>query len=220
MAAGDDLVTLREQAAFVVRQSMLLDREKEVATLANTAGTYNGNTAAATAKWDQSTTTVMADIGKAIAAIRAKTSMDPNTIFIPDSVAVMMATQEPFKNMLWYSNADPKSANGLFGYLPQFGLKVVRLSATYDAAGLGGSATTITDVWTDNVIVAAINNSWFNRGTTFLSTFTHTMENGADVAIREYKDEITNTLWIEGTEWRDVKVIDGHAGYLITNTLT
>jgi hypothetical protein len=218
---------MREGAAFTLVEQMRLEREKEIAILATadasyTSGGYN-NYSGATAKWDTSSTTLMADVQAAINYIRSRAGVMPNTIFIPAAVQIAMATQDPWKSQLNYNNVTAGlTPYGLPATFPQFGLRIVTLEAINDISGLGGSTTTLSDVWSDYVIVAHVNPAWINRGVSFMSTFNYrdAQFNGADIGMWEYMDDAKSVQWIEGKNWRDVQVIEPLAGYLIKDTLT
>lgn len=226
---GQSIQDMRENATFVLMESLQLEREREIAALATATASYTvGSTTnyggVSVAKWDQSTTSVMADIAAAMAKIRATSGNIPNKIFIPAAVQFKMATQAPFSTMLgqFGFGANGFTPYGLPKVIPQFGLEIVTLDAVYDSAGYGGSNVTISDVWGDNVILAYVDENWMSKGSTFMTTFAYQDEQGggSDVNVFEYLEEAKSINWIEGKQWRDVKVVDPLSGYMITDVLT
>lgn len=225
---GQTVEQMREHAAFTCMETALLEREREIAALAASTASYtSGSTthyAAASTKWDNASSTLMADIRAGCAKIRSATGRMPNKLFLPVSVQLGMATVAPFKDMLynWGAGYQGSGPYGLPKYLPNFGIEIVSLESVVDTAGYGGSNVTISDVWSDNAILAYIDPNWMNKGTTFMSTFVyHDAQTGMnDVDMYEWLDERKNVDYVEYKQWRDVKVVDPLAGYLITDTLT
>jgi len=227
-AAGDDLQSLKEASTFNIRERMLLEREVQIAAVgtANASFTSGGitNYAAAGTAWDTSSTSILNDIALAINAVHENTGVMPTHIFIPAKVQILAAQFEPFKSWLerGINASQGLTPYGLPATFPQFSLKIVTLEAMKDVAGFGGSNVSLSDVWSDNVIIAHVNPNWKNRALTWLSTFSWiqkpVMESG--IMMREYYQEDIEATWVDGKEWYDIKVVEALCGYKITSTLT
>lgn len=154
---ADDPVSPRETAAFMARETVMLDIERRVAALVQASG--NPKTSVTTS-WDHATLSgvkAAKDIWDAKEQVRARINRQPNTIVMSATVAnklsIYLLEEKNGAGVEFHSITTFLTA----GELPPriWGMEVLIGGASYSTAlrPTDVALTSLTDVWNDNVVV-------------------------------------------------------------------
>jgi hypothetical protein len=214
---SDKPINLETDAVRQLKMSMAIAREYRVASIAASA-TFITNTVNAGGDWDTvASGTPVADILTGMASIEsANGGYAGNAIVIPTDVGLSMITTTEWKSFFQYTDSGYR--DGLFSAvsgLKQLGLDPMLTGAKgLSTAKLAGSDPTVTNLWSDSVLVfyREVNPSLQSR-TLMYSPYVE-----KDIVQRIVKEE-EDGVKIVMTEEIDELLVDATCGYLITNTL-
>lgn len=206
-------MNMQMRTAQKTREILELEYEREVAAEATDNSNYGSNTAAlsGTARWDTSTGTPSADVQAAVAAIRAATGKRPNTIVIGGNVYDQMRNNGDIVDRIKYTQRGIPNLDDLRAY---FGLPNVVLGDAVTAAT--AAATTFSDVWGNNVIVAYVAQGSVSRAE---PSFAYTYQMPLLARVPYWRDKARS--WMFPVDWeRTNELVGAEAGYLITSVVT
>lgn len=208
-------------AVDILMEMMMINYEKEVATLYQTAANYASATYYTTLtgsdQWnDPGYSSKPLDlIEDAKLVVKRGCLKKANSIIIPDNVAVELAKHPDVIDITKYTNPTLLTNGGLPPVLR--GLTVYEASAAYDSKREGQSGFTFTDIWTDSVVVFYNDPAASWKSMTFGKTFSR-----GDTYVKRI-DQATlgnNAQDIEINDpGRDPKIITNTAAYLIQDVL-
>jgi hypothetical protein len=234
---SDNDVDLETTATDAVTSAIVTSREKRVADLFTTAGTYGSThkiTKAGGSEWDSATALgnsqaiidmqlmIMAVVADAMVPASALTVIIPEIVYLTalqNNVGILSRVQ--------YSSTGIVTTDLLRALL---GVKEVILSSAM-SAGPGPEVAdsdvitgfTTTYLWGDTVWVGLVNDGSNQNQPTFARSFNWTAESGGQIRqIRKYRaeDEGREGDWIECKEAVGEVVVFANAGAVIINTLS
>lgn len=216
LSNADVALRLEQSKTKKLKDSLLISREKRVATLAlNTASYAAGlsTTYSGTSQWNNAgyAGDIIKEIDAAKEAVRAACGSMPNTIIIPAVVIPTMTNHSSYRDHYKYT-ANDISGNGLPPVLR--GLKVVVPGAQNTTSAEGASTAAVGDVWGKNLIIAYIDPTDGIDSFTLMKTFRY-----QEWMTRKYDIEAERSMYIETTTIEDVKVVSNVAGYLIKSVV-
>lgn len=212
-AAGTPAADQVGRAARSVMRIMLLELEREQATLATTAANYptgNKATLAGTDQWSHADSTPGDDIETASEAIRAKIGMRPNTIVLGAKVMARLRHHPDVVERVKYTSFGVPTDDQIRQYLGIPNL-FVGDAITADAAG------TFSDVWGDFVVLAYTAVGSEDMGE---PSFGYTYQlNGSPNASEVWYDRDYKS-WKTDVEFdRSAEIVGSDAGYLFSDVL-
>lgn len=222
-----DLETIQNQDAPLdemvdvveaINEGIAFRREKRISSIVLNASNYGGNTAGASTKWDNASTTIITDILGAMAALW--TGPNPTKI-------VMVCGLEVWNKGIINSPA----IKALFSYVrdglatPQqvaayFGIDELIIGRAREDTANEGQAASYNRIWaTDNVAILRVAARPTTRSLQFGTTF---REQGDPVAAQWTDPSIGKRggIWAKVTVSEDHKIVAPDAGFLITDVLT
>lgn len=212
LSNADVSLRLEQSKTKKLKDSLLISREKRVATLALTTGSYAAGlstTYSGTSQWSHASYAgdIIKEIDAAKELIRVACGSMPNTIFIPAAVIPTMTNHSSFRDHYKYT-ANDLSGNGLPPMLR--GLKVVVPGVQGTTSNEGAATTAVGDIWGKNLILAYIDPTDSLDTFTFMKTF-----RSQEWQTRKYDIDAEKAMYIETNIVEDVKVVSNVAGYLI-----
>jgi hypothetical protein len=235
--SDDDGLDLEQTTTEAVTQAMIVSREKRVADLFTTAGTYGSThkiTKSGGSEWDSATalgnSQALLDM-QAMIAVVASDAMVPTTelsVVIPEPVYLQaLQNNVGILNRIQYSSTGLVTTDLLRALLR---VKEVIISASM-SAGSGPEVAdsdvitgfTTTYLWGDFVWVGLIADGQNQNQPTFARSFNWQAETGGqERQVRKYRaeDEGREGDWIEVKEAVSELVVFANAGALIINTLS
>lgn len=202
---------------------ILLNREKRVADMLTSAGSFSnsGNTITLIGdeQWndvafdsDSKTDAIEARIDAGKEAIRAAIGRDPNTIVIPAAVARVIKRDPEVRDMIRYTD----SSLLVNGDLPAtlWNMRVLSPGAVYDSSE-EGQAFSAADVWGKHVLLAYVApNVRTPRTMTLAMTFQSQPRQTS-----KWREDGRKADAIEVSEMLVEQIVSEHCGYLIRNAI-
>lgn len=213
--SAEDVFNLEQIRANEVRGVILLNHERECATLATTASNYatgSKEILSGGGKWDQSTSTPISDVKDAKEAIRKKIGVRPNTLVLSASSYEALCEHASIIDRIKYSQTGVVTMDLLKSL---FGIQNVMVA---DAVTLAKTGSNFNDIWGDNAVLAYIKNGPNNSP--FEQNF------GWSIGKKGYPQADTfplnpgKTKGVRVTDFWDVLMTNAEAGFLIGGTRT
>jgi len=155
-ANSDSIINLRASKTRFLKDLLMLDREKRVASLLTTAGNYDSSvreTLSGTKQWDNASFvgSIEKDLDAAKEAVRGFLGLEPNTIIIPAAVAKVMKRDAMIRELIKYTQTNLL----VNGDLPPtiFNMRVLIPTAINITSQRGASSTTNADVWGKHIVL-------------------------------------------------------------------
>lgn len=212
MTNADRQLRLEQSKTKKLKDSLLISREKRVATLALATGSYAAGlstTYSGASQWNNASYAgdIIKEIDTAKELVRVACGSMPNTIFIPAAVVSTLTNHSSFRDHYKYTASD-LSGNGLPPVLR--GLKVVVPGTQNTTSNEGAATTAVGDIWGKNLILAYIDPTDSLDTFTFMKTF-----RSQEWQTRKYDIDAEKAMYIETNTVEDVKVVSNVAAYLI-----
>lgn len=213
---ADDPLDPELDATELVTNTILLNREKRVASLLTTGGNYAaGMTTSPTSPWSSSGSTPIKDLLEVGAkAVHKKIFKKPNTLVIPYEVALTLSWHADIKEVVKFTHPDMLLvADGVIIPKTLWGMKVLMPGAGENTAALGQDEA-LGYIWGKNVVICYVNPAPGLRKVSFAQTFQWKTREVS----KWYSQDIKST-WIQCEEWSTEKMICNVAGFLLTNVI-
>ena len=216
-ANADTILNLRANKMKMVKDLLMLDREKRVAALLTTTGNYDSAvrvTLSGTQQWnnDSFAGSIEKDIDTGKEAVRALIGHEPNVIIIPAAIAKVMKRDDEIRELIKYTQ------NNLLvnGDLPPslWNMKVLIPSAINITSIEGHATTTTADVWGKHVIMTYVPIGGSIDTPAHCYTF-----RARNFIVKSWREEWKNKEVIEVSIIDDEKITSNISGYLITNAI-
>ena len=153
---SDSVLNLRANKAKFLKELLMLDQEKRVATLLTTTSNYDSSvytTLSGTDQWnnDSFSGSIESDLDTGKEAVRGLIGFEPNIIIIPAAVAKVMKRDAQIRELIKYTKNDLL----VNGDLPPtlFNMKVIIPTAINITSKQGASSDTTADVWGKHVVM-------------------------------------------------------------------
>lgn len=214
MKNADQVLKLEMNKTKKLKDSLLLGREKRVATLLTTLASYASGlstTLSGTSQWNNGSYAgdPVAEIDAAIEAVRLASGVMPNCIVIPRSIVPTLTNNAKFRDHYKYT-ANDLAGNGLPPTLR--GLQVIVPGTQSTTSNEGAASTTTADIWGKNIIVAYVNLDKEPMADSFSLCYTFRAQ---EYQTRKYNVDAERAEYVETNDLEDVKVVSNIAGYLI-----
>ena len=193
-------------------KKILLGAERRIQLVVQDTANVGGS-ATPSIKWDGTSPTIERNVDTAKNSIRTTAGIDPTSIVIPYQVSQTVKRDTTVRDLIRYTIP----ANELLrnGDLPPviWNLEVIVAEAIYNSAN-EGQAQTLTDIWTDNVLV------FYKENVPSLDTLSlgYVMRVNAPI-VKTYRVEERAGEMIEVSILQAEEIVATGAGYLITDTL-
>lgn len=193
-------------------KKILLGAERRIQLVVQDTANVGGS-ATPSIKWDGTSPTIERNVDTAKNSIRTTAGIDPTSIVIPYQVSQTVKRDTTVRDLIRYTIP----ANELLrnGDLPPviWNLEVIVAGAIYNSAN-EGQAQTLTDIWTDNVLV------FYKENVPSLDTLSlgYVMRVNAPI-VKTYRVEERAGEMIEVSILQAEEIVATGAGYLITDTL-
>lgn len=210
---ADSALRLEISKTKFLKNSLLLSREKRVATIfrdANNYATGFKRTLSGTSQWNNASYAgdPLAEIDAGINAIYQATWMFPNVMVMPYDVAQVFGANAKVLDRLKYTNNTLVSS----AWIPQVirNMQVLMPGAIETTSARGAATIATGAVWWKDVILAITNNGETMEALTKAYTF----RNRDFQTEKYYKDE-NKTTYIETSVIEDVKNVSDVAAYIM-----
>lgn len=211
---ADKPITVEMDTVEFLDDAMSLGKEYRAAQIARTAANYlpaNTEALSGTSQWsDYTNSTPIKDLTTMQQAIFRASRKMPNTIVIPQEVALVLAEHPSILDQIKYTDKALLTRSGLPSTLK--GLKVVEAGAGYNTANIGQTPE-LADVWGQDVIVLYTENAPKLKSITYGMTFR------TSKYVRKWRDEPREGWIIENNDIYDQKQIASGCGYLLQNAI-
>ncbi len=208
---SEDLLGLRQHATNVVTDAILLRNEKAAADIAQTLGNYaatNKVTLSGTDQWDNAASDPIDVIETARHAVRGQIAKFPNVAIIGIQAYKELSHHADVLDLIKYTQHSVMTVA-----LLQTLLNIPKIyigEAVYET-----DAGVLTDVWSDNMILAFVPQS---ENTSFYEpSFGYTLRKNNMPIIDTY-DEGGKLELIRNTDMLISKIVGADAGYIINDT--
>jgi len=208
---SEDLLGLRQHATNVVTDAILLRNEKAAADIAQTLGNYaatNKVTLSGTDQWDNAASDPIDVIETARHAVRGQIAKFPNVAIIGIQAYKELSHHADVLDLIKYTQHSVMTVA-----LLQTLLNIPKIyigEAVYET-----DAGVLTDVWSDNMILAFVPQS---ENTSFYEpSFGYTLRK-KDMPIIDTYDEGGKLELIRNTDMLISKIVGADAGYIINDT--
>jgi len=217
IANADSILNLRATKTMYVKDLLMLDREKRVATLLTTTGNYDSSvytTLSGVNQWnnDSFVGSIEKDIDDGKEAVRGLIGHEPNIIIIPAAVAKVVKRDAQVRELIKYTQ------NNLLvnGDLPPvlWNMKVVIPTAINITSIKGHATTTTADVWGKHVVMTYVP----ENGSINTPAHAYTLRN-RDWRVKTWREESKSKEVIEVSVIDDEIVTSDISGYLIYNAI-
>lgn len=207
---ADNAVRPKMTSTQKLTNKILLAQELRVAALVQSTANLTQNGAPST-QWDQASPNIEGDVDVAKNSIRVNAGTEGTSIVIPYKVAQIVKRDTTVRNLIRYTvPGDILLRNG---DLPPilWNLEVIVAGAIRNTANEAAAAT-LTDVWTDNVLV------FYKEATPSLDALSlgYIFRVGNFVT-KIYRVEERAGEMVEVSVIEDEKLVASDAGYLLTN---
>lgn len=169
---ADAVLNWAERNAKLVQDMLLMDYEWRIADMAVNTSNVGTVTTIASAWSDAANSRPFDDINLKIEAFRQRTGLKPNTLILPEQVAVRLRNNAQFRDILFGDRGGlvtPQQIAGLFSLervlLPSAQVNTQDESATFNGSG------TLSDVWGPHAWLAHVNPAAGSEIDTWFSAF-------------------------------------------------
>lgn len=219
MQNADSVLKLEMNKARKLKDTLLVAREKRVATLFTTVANYASGlstTLSGTSQWNNGSYVgdPIAEIDAAKEAVRKACGFYPNAIIIGAEIIPTLTNNSKFRDHYKYT-ANDIAGNGLPPVLR--GMKTIVPGAINTTSNEGASSVTTGDVWGKNIILAYVNMNSEPMVDDFALAYTFRAQ---EFQTRKYDVEAQRAQYIETTALEDVKIVSNVAGYLLKNVVS
>lgn len=203
-----------EIAIRKVQRIMELDREYKAASIARTAATYGSQTVtlSGSSQWSDGTSDPFSDIATAREAIRASTGMYPNVMVIGPAVFTALKRHPKVIDRMKYTGRDVPTLEIL-----QSLFEIDRI-VVGQAIYMGDSASTFSDVWGKDAVLAYSNVSSLREMGSPSYGYTYQLD-GYPFAEPMYEDRNAKSFIYPYTDARQPVIAGAAAGYLFKNAV-
>lgn len=207
---ADDAIALNQESAEYVTDRLLISYEARVAGVANTAANVATTTHVSTA-WSNTTgSRPFDDLSNEIENFRARTSLRPNLLIVPEQVATYLRRNDQISAHLFGDRGGIATDDQIAAMLKI--PKILVPEIMVNTAGVGetlAGAGTISPVWGNFVHLAYVSPLPGRKVDTWLQAFRWTDPRfGVPFAIRRFPfDSETMSQRIEASYYQDEKVI-------------
>jgi len=216
-ANSDSIINLRASKTRFLKDLLMLDREKRVASLLTTAGNYDSSvreTLSGTKQWDNASFvgSIEKDLDAAKEAVRGFLGLEPNTIIIPAAVAKVMKRDAMIRELIKYTQTNLL----VNGDLPPsiFNMRVLIPTAINITSQRGASSTTNADVWGKHIVLTYQP----TNGSVDTPAHAYTMRSRNFLA-KSWREEEKAKDVIELSVIEDVIVTSNVSGFLYSNVI-
>ncbi len=218
MNNADSVLKLEMNKSRKLVDSLMLGREKRVADLFTTLGTYFdglSTTKSGTSQWSDAEYTgdPIQEIDNYKELVRKACGQAPNTIILTPDVVTVLTNNAKFKEHYKYT-ANDIAGNGLPPVLR--GLRVVVPGAVGTGANEGQNTVSLADLWGKHIILAYVNPSAEPTVDSFSMAYTFRAKT---YETRKYNVDEQRAQYVETNYLEDVKVVSNVAGYLVKNVV-
>lgn len=215
---SDSVINIKSSTAKFLKDLLMLDREKRVATLLTTSGNYDSSvrtTLSGTKQWnnDSYVGSIEEDIDTGKEAVRQATGGNtPNVIIIPAAVAKVIKRDAAIRELIKYTHADLL----VNGDLPPtlWGMKVLIPDVSNMTSRPGASSTVMADVWGKHVVLS------YQPAGGSIETPAHAYTvRKQDMLVRTWRDDSFKGDFMEAGFIDDEIITSNISGYLIINAI-
>lgn len=216
---AEESENLQRYEAAVVKQlkdSILLSREKSAADLAQNENNYPAGmvtTITGAEAFDDYTLTIdpVAIIKDGIDAIRAKIGRFPNTMVIGGAAYRALSDHPKLLDRMEFTGVT-KITEKILSEL--FNIKNVHIGlAVYTSDG-----STFTDVWSDNIVLAYVDDRTREKRTEYNPSYGYTFQRSGKPEVDIYYENGGKIKVIRNTDNYSINITGSDAAYLIKNT--
>lgn len=210
---ADKPLTIEMDTVEFVQDTLDLAKEYRAAQIARNPSNYiaaNTEALSGTSRWDQSGSTPTKDITTAKKAIWKASRKMPNTIMIPNEIALEMSTNPEIVELRKYTDPNLLTDSGLPKRL--LGLEVVEAGAGYNAANPGQQAQ-IADVWGKDIIIAYVDPKPKLKTQTYGLTFR------TNKYVKKWRVEEREGDMVEVNDINDLAMIMSGCGFLLQSVI-
>lgn len=206
----EEALNLRQHATNVVTDAILLKVEKDAADAAQNLASYGASnkiTLSGTSQWDDAASTPVADVETARYQIRSAIGRFPNVAVIGVSAFKSLSNHASVMDKIKYTQHQVVNTQ-----LLQALLKIPRIyvgEAVYET-----DANVITDVWSDNMILAWVPQS--QASSYYEPSYGYTLRKKDNPFIDTYEEAGKLTL-VRNTDNLISKIVGADAGYIIND---
>jgi hypothetical protein len=218
VANADSVLRLRASKMRFVKDLLMLDREKRVASLLTTTGNYDSTayvTKSGSTQWNNASFSgsIEKDIDTGKEAVRSLIGVEPNTIIIPAAVAKVMKRDAMIRELIKYTQNDLL----VNGDLPPtiFNMRVLIPTPVEISSIRGASSTTTADVWGKHVVMTYIP----AEGSIDTPAHAYTFRS-RDFLVKSWREEAMSKEVIECSVMDDEKITSNISGYLIYSCIS
>lgn len=211
---ADSVLKLEMNKTRKLKDTLLVGREKRVATLFTTLATFAAGlstTYSGVSQWNNGSYVgdPILEIDNAKEAVRLACGFYPNVIIIGAAVVPVLTNNAKYREHYKYTAADV-AGNGLPPVLR--GMKVLVPGAINTTSNEGAASPTTADLWGKNLILAYVNLNNEPMTDDFSLAYTFRSQ---DYQTRKYNVDAQRSQYIETTNLEAVKIVSNVAGYLI-----
>lgn len=208
-----ETLSLQQHAAMVVSEVLTLRREKAVADLVQNASKYTvSNTSSPTTKWNQASSTPVADIRAAAENIRQRIGRKPNRAVIPADVWAVLQDHPDFLDRVKHTQLGIVTEELVASILQVE--KVVIGGASYET-----DAGVMTKIWTDGLVLAHVTPGVRAQRNPLIPSFGYTLMKRGFPQADKYMKEGNKVQVVRGT-YIEGQLFHGNvAGYYLSNVL-
>jgi len=214
---ADNILNLRASKTRLVKNLLMRDREKRVASLLTTTGNYDAAvrvTLAGVTQWNNSgfVGSIEKDVDTGKEAIRSLIGEEPNIIIIPAAVAKVIKRDDGVREVLKYTHSDLLVNGDLPPVL--WNMKVIIPTAIEITSIKGHATTTTADVWGKHVVMTYVP----ANGSIDTPAHAYTLR-CRNFQVKTWMEDKKDKEVIEVSMMDDEIVTSDISGYLITNAI-
>lgn len=214
MSNADSVLKLEMNKARKLVDTLLLGREKRVATAFTTLANYASGlstTYSGVSQWDNGSYVgdPIAEIDAKKELVRQACGMNPNVIVIGAPIVPVLVANAKYRDHYKYT-ANDIAGNGLPPVLR--GLKVLVPGTINTTSNEGAASSTTADLWGKNIILAYVNLDKEPMVDSFSFAYTFRPQ---EYTTRKYNVDEQRAQYIETNYLEAVKIVSNVAGYLI-----
>lgn len=212
--SGDSEIALETHAANVVAEVLMLRREKAIADLLQATANYtNSNWSSPTTKWNQASSTPLADLRGAIENVRARIGRKPNRVLIAANAYATLIDHNDFTDRIKYTTMGVVTPQMLASLLDVE--EVIVGGAVY----ANDAMTSMTPVWNESVVIAHVTPGVRAQRNPLIPSFGYTLQKKGYPQADKYMKEGNKVGVVRGT-YLEAELFHGNvAGYLLSNVL-
>lgn len=171
-------------------------------------------------KWDQANSNPIKDVKMAREAIWAATGLVPNKIVIPRAVMVVLEEHPAITAKYAYTDGSILTQQMIAKAL---GVDEIIVAGSQINTANEGQAATISQIWSDSVVLAVVNNSQDLKAVNFGRTFNWTSPEGSSasgIGVYQYREDNRDAQVVRARQYTDEKLVGSTAGYHLSDVLS